>query len=879
MKTLALILATFLSSAALAANPPPPSGPHPRLFLNATTLAAVTAKAATPGTEANKLALGCQNTIDHPEFFTTRGGEDGNTWPAAAQSCAFGYLTTHNPAFLTQAIKYWNTSLNDDQTIGDNAGCTANADPAWQSWSHPLGTAAPPVIRTVTHDTDYAMRWYGPMIALVFDWLHDAPGVDDALRSHTRFCLQNWVDYYTAKGYHNNEPGSNYNAGYVAGKAFAAVALGGENGPDGDRIWNETLTTVFGTQIVGKALASSPVGVMVGGDWGEGWQYGPMSVLEYALAARALEENGAALPAMDAWVNSLIVRYIHGNVPDLTGGYVGGDFEGAPVYNFPQPSVVDAVLAGPSSDLAASWALSMRQAQALGNVSQPSVGNILAEVRGVAPVNYVTAGTPLWFLARGTRTLYSRSDWTPTAFWSVFESAPHVTSDHHHNAASNFVFTRGSDHLIVDVSTYGSRGTLPTNAVTADSAGVVGTYAPSQTPWSGAELLWARASAPGVYAARADIAKAFNFTDIHPSDILYAHREWVSLPEGEIVTIDRVRTGDPTRVMYVNFHANTHGTLVLANGVATGAVGSSRVVITPVMLSGGAPAITQPTVTESCYDGTCDNARFAVDKYGVKVPGPYAVAMHVIDGLAATEAPATVGSLNAPTYDPAGVNGGVVGAAVFRASKQTFVVASSAQDGLAGAAMTYSTPGGSAARHVVFDAPENASGQSLVTTSVAGGQCAVTLTAGAGFAGRPLMFQVSSAASGCVPTESTDVATGTAPLGGPGGAGGAGGASGNGGAAGQSSAGGVPDAGAGGAPGSAGAGGAGGKAVCTIPVTVTTNDAGDVNVNVGSGCASMSQSFGVSCSVGGASVGGDFLGTVVSGALVLAARRRRRIAG
>jgi hypothetical protein len=56
---------------------------------------------------------------------------------------------------------------------------------------------------------------------------------------------------------------------------------------------------------------------MVGGDWGEGWQYGPLSVAEYAAAARALEEAGAAQPEMDAWVNSLVVRYAHGHGPDL----------------------------------------------------------------------------------------------------------------------------------------------------------------------------------------------------------------------------------------------------------------------------------------------------------------------------------------------------------------------------------------------------------------------------------------------------------------------------------------------------------------------------------------------------------------------------------
>ncbi len=633
---------------------------------------------------------------------------------------------------------------------------------------------------------------------------------------------------------------------------------------------------------------------MVGGDWGEGWQYGPMSVLEYSLATRALEENGASLPAMDAWVNSLIVRGLYGAVPHLDGQYVGGDTEAGKIYADMQKSIVDAVLAGPSSDQAASWALSLRQA-AFAPLQFPALGNLLAGVRNVAPVNYVSTSPPLWYLARGTRTLYGRSDWTPGAFWSVFTSAPQVNGDHHHREAGNFVFSRGGDHLVVDGGTYGSFSTLPGNAPTADSAGVTGSYAPSQTGWSAAELLWARSSAPGVLAARGDYAKAFFFpsgTCQAPnnlcSDIPYAHREWVFLPEGEIVTIDRVRTGASSRSLYVNLHTNTQRApatplAFAANGSAVGTSGGSQVVITPVFLSPGGepPTIRQPHVGENCPTGGCSDVRFAVDLYSVKVPGPFAVAVHVIDALATGEAPATVGSLTSAAYDPGGRNAGIIGAAVFRSTRQTFVVASSAQDGAAGGTLTYATPGASAARHIVFDAPENAAGQSVVAAVASGGQCVVTLTAGAGFAGHPLMFQVSPAPA-CVPTESTDVPPGVPPIGGgvlgTGGAGGgtagaAGGGAGAGGSAGQTTDGGVADAGPGGA---SGAGGAGGKAVCTVPVTVATNDAGTVSVNVGSGCADMSQTFGVSCSVGGGAAGGELAATALMGVLMLVVRRRRR---
>jgi hypothetical protein len=746
-----------------------PTTPHPRLFLTAQDIAGLAARAKDSTTAAASLVADCQQTIDDPADFATRGGADGDTWPGAAVECAFAYLATQSSAFLAQAIKYWNAALNDDQQIGDALGCVAGANPNWQTWDQT--TPAPPIILTVTHDTGYPIRWYGPYLALTYDWLYSAPGVDEALRSHTRLCLENWVDYYTAKGYHNTEAGSNYNAGYVLAKALSAIAISGDDSATSGHLWTETLDDVFQKLLVGTGLAGSttgvgtPAGVMLGGDWGEGWQYGILSVAEYAAATRALEQNGASLPEMDSWVDSVAVRYIYGTVPHLDGQYVGGDFDSTSVYQAPSELTLDGVLLGPSSDAAASWAKHMQAAQ----MSAPPSGSLvlwtaLSDLRTVTAHDYTTQtpAPPLSYLARGTRAFYARTSWDTDAFWAVFASSPQLNSDHQHFAASNFVFTRGSDHLIVDPSTYGCRSTLPTNAVTADSDVVMGTYKPSQTPWSQAELLWARASSASVFAARSDFAKAFDFSDT-PSDISYAHRDWVLLPEGEVVAIDRVRTADAMHGMYVDLHANTGGTLKLTGSTASGTVGGSQVVIHTVSLSGGTPTVQEPPVNDNCYDGTCTNTRFATDEYSVKVPGPWAVAVHVVDGLGASEAPAVVAAMGDPSVDPSKLNTGVVGASVFRSSIQSYVVASSAQGGAAGASLTYSVPGTSAGRHVVFDAPEDANGESVVTATVQGARCAVTIAAGAGFAGHPLMFSLSAAAGGCTATEDTNVPPGSPP--------------------------------------------------------------------------------------------------------------------
>ncbi len=538
-------------------------------------------------------------------------------------------------------------------------------------------------------------------------------------------------------------------------------------------MWTQILDDDFGKLLVGTGLAGTnqigtPAGVMLGGDWGEGWQYGPLSVLEYATASLALESQGAALPLVDQWAGELALRDVYAVTPSGTSIYCGnGDCDITTANLDPNVNELDAVLAGNSSNEAAGWAAHLKQSQGLKAGSY--VYNAIAEARSVTPSDY-TAQTPapsLWYLARGTRQMYVRTAWNdPNAFWGVFMAEPELNSDHQHFAASNFVFSHGSDDLIVDPSPYGGYASFETNALSADAAVLSGDYAMTQTPWSKAELVWARATADATFAARADIAHAFDWTN-KTSDITYAHREWTMLPEGEIALIDRVHTSAANRDMFVTLHTNTGGGgLQSANGVYTGTVGASKVVIHPVVLSGGTPSVSTPAIFNgqcsiacSYPCGQCTDTRFKVDSYTVNVPGTWAVAVHVIDGLASSDSAPTVLSMTDPLVDPTSENAAVVGASVLRSGKQSYVVASSAIDGVSPQTMTYGVPGATASRHVVYDAPEASDGTSVVSASSSSGRCVLSITAGggAGFTGHPLMFDVASASDGCTATDLTSV--------------------------------------------------------------------------------------------------------------------------
>jgi len=733
----------FLSVSAAAAPTPPRTAAHPRLFLDAAARTALVAKLGTTTSGAARAVARCKDVAAKPASYT-KSGYQGDTWAFSLSACALAFQLTGDAAHATAGIKLWNAILSDVDTMGDGKACV-------------VGATRDQAIAAVKRDTGYAIRFIGPHTALAYDWLHDAPGVDEPLRAHTRACFKEWVDWYTATGYLNDEPGANYHAGYVAAKSLIAVAEAGEAGADGDRHWNEAVDDILGKQLVGKGLAAG--GPLVGGDWNEGWQYGPLSVLHYALAARALGDHGAPQAPMQGWADSLTLRFVHGLYPSRDTTWVGGDFEGDTPGTAPNPRVLLATLVDGSSPESLGHAAFLHQNLFKGSDDAPAF-EAIAEARAPAPIDpWAKPGSTL-YVAQGTRTIYARSGWDAAALYAVFASAPRQVADHQHVNATNFVLSRGKDALVVDPTPYGSRSTLTSNALTLDSTMVKGEYAPSQTPWSKADLPWARGTASGVVAARGDFAKAFIFAD-KPSDIAFARRDWVLLPEGEVVTIDRARTDADARGMYLRFR--TPGKLALAGGVATATVGGSKLAVHAVKLSGGTPAVKSVPGGGDCWSGpfgSCATARFAVDEYAVKVPGPRPLAVHVLDALGASDAPATVTSMDA--VSPA--NTTVVGAGIARAGKQTYVVASSGADGVAGATLTYTVPK-AAARHVVFDAPEDGAGKSLVTAAPTADGCVVTIVAGAGFVGHPLMFSVDA---GCAVSEDPDAPPAVTPDGGVG---------------------------------------------------------------------------------------------------------------
>jgi len=704
-RALALGVASAIVNAISGLAVAAPSGAHPRLWLDSQTVAGLKTQVGVKNSPVERGAARCAAARTDPSEYSD-GGWQGFEFVTTLSGCLVSWVASGSTDDLQTAIKYWNVLLDDYQSVGDGAGGDD----------------------VVTHDTGYAMRTFAPYSAVAYDWLHDAPGVSADLLAHARERFDAWVTYYTKSGYLKDLPGANYEAGYAFAATLIAIAEGGEAGSAGDTHWATVHDTIWGKDLT-PALA--PGGVLEGGDWPEGWEYGPLSVLELGLAARAMIDNGNAIPGADTWADSLVLRFANGLTPATHMAFVGGDTQDETPDQTVDNGPLLAALAGPASNQAKSWALKLNADLALENDNPLFDGIAVAHA---AAASALPADLPTNYLGKGAGNWYVRGDWTPSALWGVFQCTHRLVDDHQHNDAGNFVLARAADDLVVDPSPYGTLSTLTSNAPAVDSNTLPDGYSPSQGNWGQTTALaWARQSGSGIAVARCDYADQFRYED-YASDVSVALRDFVLVPDGdagEVVLIDRVVTGDAARGLHLR--VRTPGDLALDGQRATAAVGDSALSVEHVWSSSGAPNVREMPQASECpsSDHTCDVSRLASgSEYRLDVAGPSAMALHVVSARATM-----TGAHDVLSGD------GYRGVVVQRASGSVAVVTNGAADGARASSLAYSAPAN--AVHVVVDAPVDGSGKSDVTAAKDGVNCRVTVTPHAGskggFDGAPLV--------------------------------------------------------------------------------------------------------------------------------------------
>jgi hypothetical protein len=704
------------------AAPPAPSGSHPRLFLDSQTLAAWQAAAGTNNSIVKRAIDDCKAIQASPAAHAG-GGYAGFDFVGSLVSCLIQFKATGSAGAKTQAFRFFNALLDDLNNVGDGMG-------------------GDDVVR---HDTGYLMRTFGAYAGLAYDWLHDEPEMTEALRTKALGRFKAWTDWYRTMGYLNDTPGANYHAGWVYAGTMIAIAQAGDAGSDGDALWSYIVDTMWGKDM---AQAFSSTGVLHDGEWLEGWQYGVMSVAEYALSARALNERGVGTPGIAPWLAEVVLREHYSLLPGRNVHFIVGDNdERTPYATLPKVGLTG-IIAGPASTTTKAQARGILQR--FGFEYDADLYGALAEASS-GTTEAMSPTLPTMYLANVAGNVYVRSSWDSRASYSVFQCGPHLVPDHTGNKATSFVLSRGPDDLVMDSQPYGAE-TLASNGVAIDFGRPPGEYSPFQAPWNAAtKLNWAVQTTSGVAVARCDFQDAFRITWEATSTVQAAVRDFVFVPHAgnvSVVLIDRMRVENPVHQAHLRYRSP--GAFTPSGSRYVSSVGASR-------LFAQVFATASPVVDALVFKNYCDRHDAACQLTGsrvipgsqvrVDVDGSPKTITSVLDGVAAGQTPPEAVSLSGSGY---------TGVTLFRDNQRIVVIAADQVVSSSPPSLTYDVEA-SGALHVVVDAPVNATGFSNVSATASGMGCRVTVmpaSGSGGFAARPLLFNLSP---DCTPQTETQV--------------------------------------------------------------------------------------------------------------------------
>jgi hypothetical protein len=501
-------------------------------------------------------------------------GYQGWDWANAALDLAVCSAITPRADYARAAIRYFRALLDDRFVIGDHQGGDD----------------------VVAHDDGYPIRTHGCLGALVYDWLHDAPGMTAELRSHAIDRFAAWSKWFAESGYNRDEPISNYFVSWFGETAFAGIAAQGDDPrastmlADARRMFSSLITPAYD-------------GKLAGGDFPEGWQYGDLVGTVLALFVDAESRASGRSSFGDfPWLQAVLDYRAHALWPDGKHTFDTGDWSDKPAVAPEHTLALLSIVLPPASD-------DSRRARALARLALDR-GEEWHWLDALAIDSATPAIDPrrgrLSYLAPGTGAVIVRADDSPRSAWFAMTSAP-ALSDHQHLDAGHFELVRGSDALLVDSGGYGSYSSLSHNVIVVDDRKENDKYAPNQGT-AGRDVRIERFEDAGRFVyALADYAGAYDpsgYPDDHPRrSVTRAEREVVfsrapvpGLPPESVraVIYDRVTLAKPSYGATFLLHGGTSPE-VRAAGVRF-LVGRSMAQVTSILPRNVAPIlVSEPT--------------------------------------------------------------------------------------------------------------------------------------------------------------------------------------------------------------------------------------------------------------------------------------------
>lgn len=411
----------------------------------------------------------CQfDTVAHPRIWLTPArlatarGRDRATDPAAMRfwgSGGVGWFLDHDPPGTDVTACGFQSSVWDPQSYipalalcaqvdrgTDDATATKCAtaakalamDLVTKYETHATSCEGSSTRYTFGHDTGYAIRFDLMYLLVAFDWLYDDLSADDRARIVT---LANaWIDWYHgAPGYAETLPWENYYAGYLQGLLLTVVATAGENPHVTDELTLLNQKLWWELPFMEQRLC--------GGDWPEGWNYGPLSVQELMLFFQTLKDYGSDWGGDFDWAEAEPAWLTYQMTPDFAKLIPFGGNAGS------APSKTSAALLAVLSSTAAQRGLAARlYTQALAapvNDITGARGDTAYELifaDGSAPAD--VSALPRSTMAGGTGRWISRSSMSDPAATTVTTENMSYVHDHFGYANGDVRLYAGSTCLV-----------------------------------------------------------------------------------------------------------------------------------------------------------------------------------------------------------------------------------------------------------------------------------------------------------------------------------------------------------------------------------------------------------------------------------------------
>lgn len=424
MRPLLAGLFTVFALVPLGAAAPPAAGDatalkaHPRIFLTPAKLKTLRQRAKSGSASWKALKAQCNTYLkgkvswpdgnDYPGNGIGEGYQGGGYFAAAANlGLCYQVLRTTDK---TKAAKYAKKGIDVLTKMSAPYG-------SGQHGENPI------------RDSGYGVRFYGTGMALGFDWLF--PKLTSTLKKRIDTSLNSWLSTYENDGFENDFPQGNYFAGYYAAKGLAGLATEG-NTAHGNSTWTDWLNNVHGDMVQPYYEAN-----LSGGGWPEGWNYGPLGVLNMSwpiLAAKTAKGLNLVNPAGKPYSFPLTTpRYAlyftwpnQKTMEDSGLVYDGNDPTAARPSFFGDEAGLLEAWGDPFAPVFHSFAQEVRTAQPTedSDADAHKWDTFLFWNPKAATATYTTL--PLSYLAKGMEMGAVRSSWSNDAVWGAFIGGPHT---------------------------------------------------------------------------------------------------------------------------------------------------------------------------------------------------------------------------------------------------------------------------------------------------------------------------------------------------------------------------------------------------------------------------------------------------------------------